>query len=193
MTDDPSARIVLAEYQGGHLFALTVERVTGGHDHYDFDWCRRDGTLYYHLSGFGAADKVIDLGDLVEQPDEPMLYYLAPGYRCKGGHWMTRITEPLDADPFAHASEGTVRCCEQCGDYLPQDRDVLCAHLEWCHDCADYTPRTGGACDCLALQLIELDQQLETTPPQEQAPLTTKIRELRARYEESERQRADDD
>jgi hypothetical protein len=135
---------------------------------WDFDFCRRDGRLYYHCSGCGPSpclnvkvtpakpplcavwwDSAVvasfrsgDGTDRVLDADE----ILAMGY--------TVMTEPkvsgFAGNPFFDASNDSTEWCSRCRDRLPKQN--LCRHIWWCSECGMYsTPgcrcghREGGA------------------------------------------------
>lgn len=120
---------------------------------YDFNYCRRDGTVYYHLSGGGGT---FYLNRYCEpQPPPACLWYdsklVAPtndrihkrypsaATIRKWGYEI--VSAPLTVDfvngeqnPFNNAVHGEVEYCTKCHDHIPEDS--LCEHIWWCEKCS---------------------------------------------------------
>ncbi len=143
-------RLIRVEYRDDRPFSVTTQRDGGGWDEYDFDWCRRDGNLYYHMSGGGPAQSFIEVGRFVAPSPNPADWakiWAAPGIILRDGAetdlavlGYERIAEPL-GDPFEDAIDEDTHYCELCDDYLPWTTDTLCEHLHFCGNCGDWVAR----------------------------------------------------
>lgn len=131
--------IVFVELRDGRPFSVLSEDRRGGYDVWDFDYCRRDQTLYYDMSGGwddGAGPWSVEPG---------AQYWLAAGcsLQVKGGVRVPALPPPYAPETLWDAATGddTV-CCETCDDWLPYGSP--CAHLWWCdrHNC------WGPECEC---------------------------------------------
>lgn len=124
--------------------------------HYDFDWCRRDECLYYHLSGSGGRFYIHPLARPAKPPLVPLWWDSSLVHPTNGGNSSNRklsdatvtrfgykiVPEPLplfsvSANPFNDAHHASVEYCTRCGDHL-QD-DGLCEHIWWCEKCGVYS------------------------------------------------------
>lgn len=144
-------------FRAGH------DKPNGHCPHYfDFNYCRRNGTIYYHNSGAGGELK-LRLGTLVQPMNPPACEFWAasglPLYR-DGKTWRRpakirgddelaamgyrRLKQPrllrqggkASRNPFDVAEEGEVVYCRRCDDWLPDDGWSVCEHLRWCDACA---------------------------------------------------------
>lgn len=131
MLSDPEetpVSAILYEEQGGRWVPLAVH--ASGKD-YDFDWCRRDEEVYWHLAGVGPWNETIELSRCV---DWRCRLWLAPGVAATvegGGELVDAgydlIDEPLE-DPFKLGIEDETYWCETCSDRLPETNP--CDHHE---------------------------------------------------------------
>lgn len=130
---------------------------------FDFDWCRRYGMLYQHMSGCGGDIRAV-LGCLANPTEPPSWeFWAAPGlplYRA-GKSWRRPIrvrnqVEMIDhgyrplrqprlltawdgtksRNPFDAAEHDSTVYCRRCKDDLPSDN--VCEHLYWCDDCGEW-------------------------------------------------------
>lgn len=128
-------KLIAVEYHDGHPHAVITSNGKSW-TQYDFDWCKRDGTVYYHASGGGPVGP----------------YYV--GRFARGGHaelWGDSSVQafqdfdgkPLTrrqvekygytflaehkGDPFDDGVEGSTTWCEICVDHLPSEQQ--CRHL----------------------------------------------------------------
>lgn len=112
----------------------------------DFNYCNRDGALFYHETGGGGLY-------VNGWPNAKKLHAklwwnheLAPGLRTGGGDKVTDpatlgfelLTHPLklgaaEVNPFTYGSEGEVLYCTKCKDHIPEDHP--CGHVFWCEKC----------------------------------------------------------
>ena len=116
--------VVAVGYVDDLPFAAITLDEHGGWDYWDFDWCDRDGTLYYHCHGGGPDIGVYDLGG--------EKVWAAAGIKFKD---YERLDAPL-GDPFSDAEgDTTTLYCQVCKDYLPDNTDRLCNHLQFCNEC----------------------------------------------------------
>lgn len=123
---------------------------------YDFDWCERDQSLYYHCSGGGGRFYLHRLSKPTARPRCAVWWdasLVAPtnGAICsqrKLSHSTVRrmgydiLTEPVpllggSANPFLEASQDSTEFCIKCHDYLPTEN--LCQHVWWCERCGGYS------------------------------------------------------
>jgi len=92
---------------------------------YDVDYCKRDDTLYYHMSGCG-----------------PAYIEAAPGMRvwvAEGNHVAIpagcEMIASVDAKWLDPEMDWGIDCdteyCEACDDWLPTDTDEPCPHIRW--------------------------------------------------------------
>lgn len=138
-----SNRLVLIEYHddAGIWRPFRVETSDGRRfATFDFDWCKRDETMYYENVGSSPDQGTIHVDRLCDggrgriwiNPDytpvensrerEPIPDVSALGYdRVEG--------DPVD--PFADADEGDTTYCNICDDHLP-NADYVCDHVWWC-------------------------------------------------------------
>jgi len=163
-------RVVWIEYRDGRPFAVVTSDDSGGSSTYDFEWCKRDKTCYYHMSGSGPADFGMVLNKFCEPDPPPAQLWLAEGieWRVQGeapsdatalalGYAV--IAEPLvlvgwepSPNPFDFANAGETIYCAKCVDHLPTGYyDDPCTHLTWCDECEGYVyesvrhmPLVGG-------------------------------------------------
>lgn len=156
-------RVIFVEYHDGRPHAVSALSTNRGHDgqpyrtleHCDFDWCERDGCLYWHLSGCGG-----DLRFTLYPCTGPYQVWAAPGVVLdrrdskEGYHPATILDAPLPDWPldrlFDLAEEGETEYCPTCDDSLPTDDSYHpCDHVHWC-DGAGWWSKPGERCpaDC---------------------------------------------
>jgi len=136
---------------------------------WDFEWCERDGCLYYHMSGCGPLWFGCTLGQYSTPVPPPCKLWHLPGAPALGyaagpenrpvlspdeilAHGYLVIDEPIvltgagERNPFEVAYEGATVWCQHCEDMLPRDEDEPCEHLSWCDECENhvYTVEVGG-------------------------------------------------
>jgi len=125
---------------------------------YDFDWCRRDEMMYYHLSGCGHRVFVSPLARQRTPPRAAFWYdrtACAPtnAGNCSGRRigdntlrrWGYDVLDVpvmlfgLACNPFRLdiVSMDDVEYCSTCTDYLPTGS--LCQHIWWCEECEEYS------------------------------------------------------
>jgi len=138
-------KIILIEFDaGGHPFR--VETLEGRSMRtYDFNWCKRDATLYYYNSGSGPDTGAVSIDKLIPEEGETHNLWIRNTHQtlpldltCLG--WTELDVEP--PDPFEGAEECETVFCSACMDELPNDR--LCTHVWWCDTDGWYR---GAYCD----------------------------------------------
>lgn len=142
--------------------------VARGDHHYDVEWSKRYGSLYFDCVGFGGTDKFS-----VNRFTEPGIHaklWISPDVRLvqsverADGKWIKvpfppdqlasmgyeLIAEPLRPDPFADACEGDTQYCSICDDWLPTE-GRMCDHVWWCGSLGWYVgpgfEKGDGTCD----------------------------------------------
>jgi hypothetical protein len=121
-------------------FSVTL----GNGRHYDFEWSRSHGTLFYSLSGAGPLDDTVELSGFAEpRKGKPVPIWIAESLRPvdHGGRpadlaalGYVRLPEPL-GDPFEGADESETVYCGRCRDWLPDDgSSFVCDHVWWCNN-----------------------------------------------------------
>lgn len=191
--DGERERVVAVEYQDGHPVSVLTEEqwdhsrkpwFVPGRDRpngtsarwYDFHWCKRDETIYYHLSGSGGEIR-FHVGRFVHPDPPPAELWVAPGipvvtdtgsgvreigsdaellslgYRRIPAPRLLASWDGKTRDPFAAGQESETVYCSRCRDDLPSDR--LCEHVDWCDECCVYVYADDrscvdepGKCDC---------------------------------------------
>jgi hypothetical protein len=111
---------------------------------YDFDWCRTQGMLCYHMSGGGG----LETASIVKYSNAPKLcgkIWVADGYKVFHGKTelktkaqfrelgYQKIDNPIEinssTDPFEYAdADEPTEYCKFC-DHVPSDQ--TCSHLHW--------------------------------------------------------------
>jgi hypothetical protein len=129
--------------------------------HYDFNFSKRDASLYWHNSGGGGGLKYIALkfsepspppGEIWIADDVPVFKYgkrlkeiaiddaelLKLGYRrLKNPRLLSdSYSEVKSRNPFDASTEGRCIYCDYCRDHLLEDS--LCEHIDWCGECAGF-------------------------------------------------------
>lgn len=134
---DEVETLVLVEFVEGRPFSV-ITTDGRGFDYYDIDWCRRDGELYGHKSGFGASTPMVGS---VEYPYSGM-YWLADGYEFP----VTPLAVRLPEMPAEYTGDSLQRYldmeistvgCQICNDRLPDDEP--CEHIWWCYRCGMFS------------------------------------------------------
>lgn len=145
-------------------------------EHYDFEWSRTHGNIYYHNSGCGGdyeitLSKWIGSVKQINVWADPIVQFVVDVKRK--GEWTTRPATPRDwlrlryrrlrlpklisgsRNPFEYACESRCEWCPKCKDWLPtDDTDSPCEHMTWCDGCAMFV-------DVKTRQLVgEADGQL---------------------------------
>lgn len=126
-------------------------------DSYDFDWCRRDKTIYYHLSGSGSF-YMHPIGSGFRKPPRAAVWWdssiiVGPtnggnsSKRTIGANTLRRwgydvLPEPAVLpggiiNPFDDAVMDDTEYCSRCKDKLPTER--LCSHVWYCEKCGCYS------------------------------------------------------
>lgn len=136
---------------------------------YNFDWCRRDKSLYYHLSGSGGRFYVSPICKEYRKPPRAAIWYddgfvrptnagnsshrpLSNGTLVKWGYDV--LGKPVSilgntANPFDEACHGETVYCSRCNDWLPEES--TCRHCYWCDECAIFsTPSERCSCKVAA-------------------------------------------
>lgn len=129
-------KLIAVEYHDGHPHSVTTSNGKGW-TVWDFDWCKRDQTVYYHQSGGGPAEAYhvgkLGRGGRAELWVDSSVMGFAD---CSSGKPLTRrqverygykLLKKLKADPFEDAVGGRVTWCVVCQDQLPDDH--ACWHL----------------------------------------------------------------
>lgn len=151
--------------EGGNPFdVITVDPADGRAYYYDFENCRRDGQLYYCMSGFGRGvghvGKVLGArhsvwwDDSLVRVEVTARKWWLPWRRrhCRGyfsrGLWLERFDlwlrnarrlDRLPANPFDDAQEcDRMVYCKVCDDRMPDADNRPCEHLEWSDDHGDF-------------------------------------------------------
>ena len=128
---------------------------------FDFNWCRRDRTLYYHCSGSGPGGFYIHPNGKGNWPKLKLWWDSAFTYPRNGGKFSLKelshrtvkrfgyeiIAAPIplrsddgtvqSANPFEMALHGDTVYCSRCEDDLPSEH--LCHHIWWCDKCGWYS------------------------------------------------------
>lgn len=147
---------IYVEHHNGRPFSV----ITKGGEHYDFEYCKRDGLVYYNLSGTGGPRKTrleaprfcepkktvkgvrvwvrADM-TLIDERGRTVRKHESRGYR---------LLKRLPGNPFERddVCEGQTVHCTKCRDYLPDDADRPCAHLWWCDACCSWAGAADDPC-----------------------------------------------
>jgi hypothetical protein len=106
--------LVMIEFDRHRPFSVWYKNERGWVDLYDVDYCKRDDTLYYHISGGGEL--------YLEQPGRHK-YWIATGYSVKEACPENRVRR---LNPRWKAEIGTTwgvesdtEYCEICRDNIP--------------------------------------------------------------------------
>lgn len=128
---------------------------------YDFDWCQRDETLYYHYSGGGGRFYIGAICEPNKPPRCAVWWDSKIVFPTNGGSLSNRklsnqtvqrfgydtLDAPLPIDgevnPFENSCMDSVEYCSKCNDHLPTENP--CSHIWWCEKCADYS-KPGERC-----------------------------------------------
>lgn len=129
--------LVLVEFDEGRPFSVITTDGRGFH-YFDIDWCKRDGELYAHMSGFGASSVMVGS---VEYPYDGV-YWLADGYQFPVQPTAVRLPD-LHPDyagdnlyRYLDMDVSTVGCA-LCDDRFPDDDP--CEHIWWCDRCDTFS------------------------------------------------------
>jgi hypothetical protein len=123
---------------------------------YDFAWCKRNGALYYDLSGSGGRFYIHPLCRPNDPPRCALWWERSLVWPTNGGNCSHRrlsdktvrrfgydiLANPL-GNPFDDACWGNTEYCVRCDDHLPADE--LCSHVWWCEKCGDFS-KPGSRC-----------------------------------------------
>jgi len=129
-------KLVAVEYFGGHPHSVITTTNGNGWTVWDFDWCKRDQTVYYHQSGGCGAQGVYAVGTLVRGRAELWVDASIHAFQDYRGKPLTRrqvgrhgydLLADHKGDPFAGAVESATTGCTSCDDRLPDERQ--CRHL----------------------------------------------------------------
>jgi hypothetical protein len=177
---DERHRIVFIEYQDGHPFSVVTEEhwdhsrkpwFVPGRDEptgtcandWDFEWCKRDRTCYFHQSGTGGGDPLQCEVHRFTHPDPPPgaiwcasdvvltrwisaektdvqirsdVTLLKMGYVRLARPLLLRGNGKRSRNPFLTSDEVDTHIlwCERCKDHIPGDAE--CEHIEWCDRCS---------------------------------------------------------
>lgn len=147
---------IFVEYHSGRPFDV----LTADGDSYDFEYCRRDGLVYYNMSGCGLTAKAIGAPRFCEPKKtvRSVRIWVAPGLRLVDERGRTvrkhesrgyRLLERLPGNPFDRPDvcEGSTVYCRTCKDYLPDDTDRPCAHVWWCNACSSWAGAVDSPCE----------------------------------------------
>lgn len=167
MSKTDTTRVIFVEYHDGRPHSVVTRTRHVAHDgkpyhaieYYDFDWCERDGAMYYHLSGAGGGAKFS-----LYPCSSPYQVWAAKGVKLvredTKGRWhpATILDSPLPGWPldrlFDMAWESETEYCPVCRDDFPSDDAyTLCDHVWWCDESGDWS-KPGERCpddcpDCL--------------------------------------------
>lgn len=137
MTED-AEKVVAVEYHAGHPHSVVTATKSGrGWSVWDFDWCKRDQTVYYHQSG-GSPAEAYSVGKMVGGTTDLWVDPSITTFKNYSGKPLTRrqvekygyrFLPKLKEDPFDNAVSGAVTWCMVCKDHLPDDNS--CNHLVW--------------------------------------------------------------
>ena len=140
--------------------AGNVSRKTGvSESQFDFEWCKRDGMLYWSNSGGGPRDPIrvgVCINENLKRPDHSI--WAAQGVKLaldgvegqptredfrKVGIILLRKPKALtgagEINPFKAGSgdEPTIYCPD-CNDNFPREEGMPCKHIRWCEECNDF-------------------------------------------------------
>lgn len=128
---------------------------------YDFDWCKRDASLYYHYTGGGGENFYLNQMAFPKRKplcavwwDKSIVTPISDcssrklslnGVKRRGFEILDAPLNVLEsgANPFNNAIEDEVEWCSVCKDHLPTEE--LCRHIFWCDKCGDYS-KPGERC-----------------------------------------------
>jgi hypothetical protein len=130
---------------------------------FDFEYCRRNDTIYQHNSGGGGTVRVV-LHEIVEK-HPPCEIWIAAGIplfrhakrkpfneiplkdgdlerlgykRLRKPRLLRGWRDEASRNPFDVSEEGETVYCRRCEDHLPDEPGSVCKHLYWCDDCGDW-------------------------------------------------------
>ena len=124
---------------------------------YDFNYCRRDDTVYFHNSGGGGGVYLGQISNAKKQP-RCCIWYDATlvdptdssiKQRHLARHTIEQwgydiVAAPLTLDfhsgeqnPFIYGVEGDVEYCTKCDDHFTTDEP--CEHIWWCEKCSNWS------------------------------------------------------
>lgn len=114
------AQVVLIEFMRSRPFH--VEAIgPHGREGYDFDWCKRDRQLYYHMSSAGCEAYLEHGGELpwwCRAGSEPSNLGKKVGETKRIRRWRRRWSPD---SVFDRAIEGDGYHCRRCRDWLPDE------------------------------------------------------------------------
>lgn len=135
--------------------------VGNGAQNYDFEWCRTNGQLYWHLSGFGGDPTEFMVSGFSKPSPPPAKLWLAPGVRAVEYVAKTRTTRPLtDRQLLARGYLRIARplaltrlldeFARKRGEATRNPFDVADGDREcvYCRHCDDYLPGTDETWVC---------------------------------------------
>ena len=129
--------VVFVEYRNRRPFAARVRTADGNVEEYEFEFCKRDGRLYYREGGGPVGEP--NVAALSRYHGDPSEFWAADDVRpvdddgnavldaSEVDGWV-RLAKPR-GDPFEGAAESDTEECNVCHDRLPSER--LCEHLFW--------------------------------------------------------------
>ncbi len=151
------------------LFSLVVVSSNGGHEYYDVEWSNQYGYLY-NMSGFGGG----------RQFDVDGPYWTSGGVAVTESK--TRLvnraartrnrTRRLRRLPLAFSGAGgsilgwleqnainaDALWCALCRDWLPDESNYPCQHIEWCDE-SNWWHTPSEPCKCEAHQMAAANHQ----------------------------------
>lgn len=164
-----SERSVIAEFHLREddvleLFSLTTQEGSGYRKHYDVDFCKRDQSYCYHMSGAGPANvssvsTIYWTAEGVEVKEEPCLFVDEARRERNRTRRISEIPAEFGGMDLlqwlgTNACETDTVYCSECDDQIPCES--LCGHVWFCVTVGDYsTPIerlefcSDKECDCL--------------------------------------------
>lgn len=133
---------------------------TIGKDHpgrnkgYDFEWCRRDQSLYFNQTSSGISFYLSPLSEPEISPRVAVWWDRNATFPTDSGNEKKRLSdktvwkwgyeilnEPVmigeHFNPFAEACHGDTEYCSRCNDHLPTDSP--CTHIWFCDKCGCFS------------------------------------------------------
>ena len=128
-------KIILVVFKDDKPWQVTtIEENLNYENTYDIDYCKRDGELYYSMSGYGY----INNNEIFVDGDSD--FWLENGFEAcfnpgvNGGKRLNEIDPKWRQHPSEYAQESGTVYCNKCEDFLPDDGDEPCEHVRWDDD-----------------------------------------------------------